>query len=101
MDVVDVCYFLMHHRKNAGIYNLGTGQSRTFLDLTQGVFNSLKIPPKIEFIDTPQDIRDKYQYFTEANMEKLLSIGYNKDFISLEEGIDDYVQNYLIPGGYL
>ncbi|MDQ3536301.1 MAG: ADP-glyceromanno-heptose 6-epimerase [Bacteroidota bacterium] len=100
-DVVDVCYFLMHHRKNAGIYNLGTGQSRTFLDLTQGVFNSLKIPPKIEFIDTPQDIRDKYQYFTEANMEKLLSIGYNKDFISLEEGIDDYVQNYLIPGGYL
>lgn len=99
-DLIDVCYFLMHHRKNSGIYNLGSGQARTFLDLADAVFNSMDLARKVEFIDTPIDIRDKYQYFTEAAMGKLKSIGYSQPFTSLEEGVDDYVRNYLIPGKY-
>ena len=94
-DVVDVCYFLMHHRKNSGIYNLGSGQARTFIDLTKAVFKALEKNETIEFIDTPIDIRDKYQYFTEAKMDKLKNIGYNKTFYTLEEGVADYVRNYL------
>ncbi|MEQ8364532.1 MAG: ADP-glyceromanno-heptose 6-epimerase [Cyclobacteriaceae bacterium] len=100
-DVVDVCYYLMHHRKNSGIYNLGSGKARTFLDLTRNVFKAMNKTETIEFIDTPEDIRDKYQYFTEANMKKLKSIGYDKPFATLEEGVSDYVKNYLIPNkGY-
>jgi ADP-L-glycero-D-manno-heptose 6-epimerase len=96
-DVVDACYYLMHLRKHSGIYNLGSGTSRTFLDLTRQVFRSMDVKEVIEFIDTPEDIRDKYQYFTEANMDKLQSIGYKKAFTTLESGIDQYVRNYLIP----
>ncbi len=97
-DVVDVCYFLMHHRKNSGIYNLGSGKARTFLDLVRAVFKAMNKPENIEFIDTPVDIRDKYQYFTEAKMEKLLKIGYTQPFHTLEEGTTDYVQDYLMKG---
>jgi len=96
LDVVDVCYWLMHHRKNSGIYNLGSGKARTFLDLVRAVFNAMGKQQKLEFIETPADIRDKYQYFTEAPMEKLKSIGYTKPFYSLEEGTSDYVRNYLM-----
>ena len=96
LDVVDVCFWLMHHRKNSGIYNLGSGKARTFLDLTRAVFKAMNKPENIEYIDTPMDIRDKYQYFTEAKMEKLRRIGYDKPFHSLEEGTLDYVQNYLM-----
>ena len=99
-DVVDVCHFLLNHRKDSGIYNLGTGTARTFLDLVTSTFNALKISPNISFIDTPEDIRDKYQYFTEANMKKIKSIGYGKSFTSLEEGVQDYVNNYLSSGHY-
>jgi len=94
-DVVDVMYFLMQHRKNSGIYNLGSGKARTFIDLTRAVFIALDKPESIEFMDTPIDIRDKYQYFTEAKMDKLKSIGYPKAFHTLEEGTTDYVKNYL------
>jgi ADP-L-glycero-D-manno-heptose 6-epimerase len=97
-DVVDVCYFLMHHRKNSGIYNLGSGKARTFLDLTKAVFKALNKKEVIDFIDTPMDIRDKYQYFTEANMNKLKNIGYSQPFHTLEDGAIDYVQNYLNNG---
>lgn len=99
-DVTSVCMFLMNHRKNSGIYNLGTGQARSFYDLAVNTFRSQRLEPNIEFIDMPQDIRDKYQYFTEARMEKLKSIGYKKPFYSLEDGIADYVKNYLLPGAY-
>ncbi|MES2394511.1 MAG: ADP-glyceromanno-heptose 6-epimerase [Bacteroidota bacterium] len=99
-DVVEVCYFLLHHRKNSGIYNLGSGKARTFLDLVKNTFSALNKAPNIEFIDTPIDIRDKYQYFTEANMNKLKSIGYSKPFYTLEEGVKDYVQNYLVGKKY-
>ena len=91
-DVVEVCYFLMHHRKDSGIYNLGSGKARTFKDLVTAVFDNLQKPANITYIDTPEDIRDKYQYFTEAKMDKLKSIGYDKPFHSLEEGVKAYVE---------
>lgn len=94
-DVVNVLHFLMNNRKNSGIYNLGTGHARTFIDLANSTFSAMKLKPNIEFIDTPIDIRDKYQYFTEAKMEKLKSIGYNMPFTSLEDAIIDYINNYL------
>ena len=99
-DVCDVCMFLMEHRKDSGIYNLGSGKARTFLDLGRNTFQAMRLSENIEFIPTPEDIRDKYQYFTEADMEKLKSIGYDKEFTSLEEGIRDYVGNYLLSGKY-
>ena len=99
-DVVNVCYWLMHHRKNSGIYNLGSGKARTFLDLTRATFKAMDITENISFIDTPVDIRDKYQYFTEANMNKLKSIGYDTPFYSLEEGVEDYVSNFLLKETY-
>jgi ADP-L-glycero-D-manno-heptose 6-epimerase len=99
-DVVEVCLFLMHHRKNSGIYNLGSGQARTFLDLTKAVFKAVGKKEDISFVDTPIDIKDKYQYFTEAKMDKLKSIGYSRNFKSLEEGVEDYVKNYLVSKKY-
>lgn len=99
-DVVEVMYFLMHHRKDSGIYNLGTGTARSFLDLAKNTFKAMNVEENISFIDTPEDIRDKYQYFTEANMQKLLSIGYDKDFSTLEQGVEDYVKNYLVGKKY-
>jgi ADP-L-glycero-D-manno-heptose 6-epimerase len=99
-DVVDVCYFLMHHRKDSAIYNLGSGTARTFLDLVKATFKAMDKKESISFIDTPADIRDKYQYFTEANMAKLKSIGFNQEFTSLEDGVEDYVKNYLMPNSY-
>lgn len=94
-DLVDVCIFLMETRKHSGLYNLGTGKARTFLALAQSTFKALDLEPNIEFIDTPEDIRDKYQYYTQAEMDKLRSIGYEKDFTSLEDGVEDYVKHYL------
>ncbi len=95
-DVVDVMYWMMHKRQNSGIYNLGTGQARTFLSLGQGVFSALNRTEDIQFIDTPIDIRDKYQYYTQANMGKLRGIGYTASFTSLETGIEKYVKEFLI-----
>ena len=99
-DVVEVCMFLMKHRKNSGIYNLGSGKARTFLDLVKNTFKAMNRPEQIEFIDTPADIRDKYQYFTEATMNKLRNIGYSKPFCSLEDGVKNYVSEYLLPGKF-
>jgi ADP-L-glycero-D-manno-heptose-6-epimerase len=96
-DLCDVMYFLMQTRKNSGIYNMGTGTARTFLDLTKATFKAMGVKEDISFIDTPVDIRDKYQYFTEAKMDKLRSVGYTKQFTPLEVGVDDYVKNYLMP----
>ncbi|MBO0936773.1 ADP-glyceromanno-heptose 6-epimerase [Fibrella sp. HMF5335] len=100
-DVVEVCLFLMHHRRNSGIYNLGSGIARPFLDLAINTFAAMGLPPQIDFIDTPADIRDKYQYYTQANMAKLRSIGYERPFYTLEAGIEDYVKHYLQAGTYL
>jgi ADP-L-glycero-D-manno-heptose 6-epimerase len=99
-DVINVLYFLMHHRRDSGVYNLGSGNARTFLDLARNTFKAMGKEPEISFIPTPEDIRDTYQYFTEAKMAKLRSIGYTQPFHSLEEGVDDYVRNYLVEGKY-
>ncbi len=99
-DVVDVLFYFMNHQTHSGIYNLGTGKARTFLDLANSTFRAINKKPEIEFIDTPLDIRDKYQYFTEAKMEKLRSAGYNEPFYTLEDGIEEYVQEFLINGRY-
>ena len=95
-DVANVMYFLMTYREKPGIYNLGTGTARAFLHLAEGTFRAMNLEPNIEFIDTPEDIRDKYQYFTEADMGKLHRIGYDKPFYTLEEGIEEYVQGFLL-----
>jgi ADP-L-glycero-D-manno-heptose 6-epimerase len=99
-DVVEVCYFLMQHRQHSGLYNLGTGQARTFLDLAFNTFDAMGKEINIEFRDTPSDIRDTYQYFTQASMDKLRLMGYSRPFYTLEAGIKDYVQHYLMPGKY-
>jgi len=99
-DVVDICYWLMNEKPESGLYNLGTGKARTFKDLVTSIFKSLGKEPVIDFIDTPLDIRDKYQYFTEADMTKLRNAGYKEDFYSLEEGVETYVKNFLIEKKY-
>ncbi|MCB0767589.1 MAG: ADP-glyceromanno-heptose 6-epimerase [Flavobacteriales bacterium] len=97
-DLCNVCLFLMEHRKHSGLYNLGSGRARTFLDLARATFSALGRPEHITFIDTPADIRDKYQYYTEADMRKLIGIDYDRPFTSLEDGVKDYVTNYLKEG---
>jgi ADP-L-glycero-D-manno-heptose 6-epimerase len=99
-DVAKVILFFMKHRKNSGIYNVGTGEASTYLRLTKAVFKSMKKNEKIGFIDTPDDLRGKYQYYTCANIQKLRSIGYDLPFYSIEEAIQDYVCNYLALGRY-
>ncbi len=97
-DVAKVILFFMNHRENSGIYNVGTGQARSYLSLTRAVFNAMEKTESIGFIDTPDDLRGKYQYYTCANIEKLRGIGYSESFYTLEDGIRDYVCNYLTPG---
>jgi len=96
-DLINVCFFLLKSQPESGIYNLGSGTARTFNDLAISTFNALNKATEIDFIDTPLDIRDKYQYYTEANMSKLKNSGYQDEFYSLEEGVFDYVTNYLLP----
>jgi ADP-L-glycero-D-manno-heptose 6-epimerase len=102
-DVVKVIGWMLHEmfaqhwsKEKNGLYNLGTGQARSFYDLAANTFIAQGLQPNIEFIDMPLDIRDKYQYFTEANMNKLRAAGYTAPFSSLEEGVGDYVSNYLV-----
>ena len=95
-DIAEVLYFLMHHRKDSGIYNIGTGQARSFIDLATATFSAMGKEPNISFIDVPFDIQEKYQYYTEANIDKLRAIGFNKEFTSLEDGVKEYVQGYLM-----
>ena len=99
-DLLKVCYWLMENQPGSGLYNLGTGKARSFEDLVRATFAGLDRPAHIQYIDMPEDIRDKYQYFTEAAMQKLRDAGYAEAFYSLEEGVDDYVRNYLAKGEY-
>lgn len=99
-DVVSVCTYLMDKKPTSGLYNLGTGKARTFLDLAKATFKAMGVEETISFIPTPEDIRDKYQYFTEAEMNKLIETGYSKSFTTLEDGVRDYVQNYLMVDKY-
>lgn len=97
MDVIAVCYWLLDSDAQSGLYNLGTGKARSFEDLVKATFAAMNLKPVIQYIDMPEDIRDKYQYFTEAQMNKLKSAGYLQPFTNLEEGIKEYVTNYLLP----
>ena len=94
-DCVNVMLWLYDNEKVSGIYNVGTGQARSFKDLAEATFNAADVPPKINYIEMPEALREKYQYFTEADMSKLKAAGYDKEFTSLEEGVKDYVQNYM------
>jgi ADP-L-glycero-D-manno-heptose 6-epimerase len=105
-DVVSVCYWFMQAATGgdtapaSGLYNLGTGKARSFNDLVKSIFTALAKPVNIEYFDTPEDIRDKYQYFTEADMRKLRDAGYKEEFYSLEEGVDVYVKKFLTGKKY-
>ena len=99
-DVADICTWLMQQQPQNGLYNVGTGKARTFKDLVTAIFNTLQLPVNIEYVDTPEDIRDKYQYFTEANMAKLHNAGYNQPFHSLEQGIEKYLDHFLSTQQY-
>ncbi|PKR80859.1 ADP-glyceromanno-heptose 6-epimerase [Brumimicrobium salinarum] len=100
-DVHNICTFLMEKKPESGLYNVGCGKARTFKNLAVDTFHAMNREVNISYIDTPADIRDKYQYFTEAKMNKLISAGYSKGFHTLEQGITDYVENYLFEGKYL
>ncbi len=94
-DCADVVLWLMENRKACGLFNLGTGKARTFEDLAKATFAALNRAPQISYRDTPVEIRDKYQYFTEAKMDRLRHAGYTKPFTELEDGVADYVRTYL------
>lgn len=94
-DIIDVCIFMWKEKPISGIYNVGTGKARSFNDVAKAVFLSLAKPPKIQYIDTPISIRDKYQYFTEAKINKLRNAGYKKQFHELDEGVLEYVNKLL------
>lgn len=97
-DAVEMTIFLASNPAAAGIFNLGCGRARTWLDLANAVFSAMGKPPVIDFIEMPEAIRPNYQYFTEAKIDKLLSLGFKGPRYTLEEGVRDYVQNYLVPG---
>ena len=100
-DLCKVMHWLMSEQPaNHGLYNLGTGTARPFMDLARATFAAMGVEENISFIDTPADIRDTYQYFTEADMSKLRAAGFTDEFTSLEEGVRRYVENYLLPGDY-
>jgi len=101
-DVVEATIFLYENKKVRGIYNVGTGRARSFYDLAMAVFRALEVEPNIEFIDMPEEIRDKYQYWTQADIAKLRKAGFEREFTPLEEAVSDYIRNYLLkPDPYL
>lgn len=97
-DICKVICFLMEHEKVSGLYNLGSGQARSFYDLAVATFVAMDRMPQIEYIDMPETLRGKYQYYTKAEMQKLRSVGYTEPFYMLEDGARDYVRNYLAKG---
>lgn len=99
-DVVEVLWQMLIKKPENGIYNLGTGKAGAFLHLAEAVFEALELKPDIRFIDTPIDIRDKYQYFTEADMEKLLRVLPSYTFLNLNRGVLKYVREYLAKDLY-
>lgn len=99
-DIINICFWLMQNQPASAIYNAGTGTARSFNDLVKSTFAGLDLQPVIEYIDIPEDIRERYQYFTEADMDKLKEAGYTNEFYSLEKGVDDYVRNYLSKNSF-
>lgn len=97
-DCVEVVAWLLEHPQANGVFNVGSGTARSFKDLALAVFQAMSAAPDIEYVDMPEAIRDTYQYFTEAPVDRLRAAGYDKPFTSLEEGVRDYVQGYLAGG---
>jgi len=97
-DCVDVILWLLENPKVSGLYNLGSGQARTWLDLANAMFAALGRPANVEIIEMPVELQSKYQYFTQARMDRLRSAGYVQPFTSLEDGVRDYVSQYLMQG---
>ncbi len=97
-DCVDVVLWLLQNRAVSGIFNMGTGKARSFVDLARAVYEAVGEPFKVEYVPTPEDIRDKYQYFTEARMQRLRAAGYDGQFTTLEDGVGRYVRGYLASG---
>ena len=95
-DCVAVMLWLMDNPSVSGLFNVGTGKARTFLDLANAVFSAMGVEPNIEFIDTPAAIRDRYQYFTEAPLERLRAAGFDGEFLGLEDGVGRYVGEFLM-----
>jgi ADP-L-glycero-D-manno-heptose 6-epimerase len=100
-DAVEITLFFLDKPEINGLYNLGTGKSRTWTDLVTAIFKALNKPVNIEYIDLPEHLKNKYQYFTEANMNKIKKVGYNLQISSLEDGVADYVKNYLLGNQFL
>ena len=95
VDCVSVMLWLYDNSHVTGLFNLGTGKARSFADLIAALFTALGREAAIDYVDTPLEIRDNYQYFTQAEMSRLRAAGYHAPFLSLEDGIADYVNNYL------
>ena len=94
-DVIKVINWFINNPKKSGLFNVGSGLPRSFKDLTNAVFRNFNYPKKITYIDTPRNIRNQYQYYTKAEISKLRKVGFKDKFFSLEDGINDYVNNYL------
>lgn len=99
-DIVDICFWLFQTKENSGIINIGTGISNSFNQLGTAVFRALELPVNIKYINMPDDLINKYQYYTKANITKLRKLGYKKSFTTIESGIEDYVINYLKKGAF-
>ncbi len=95
-DVVDITLFFLQNKNINGLFNAGTGKARSWVDLVSALFNAMELPVNIEFIDMPETLKRKYQYFTQANIDKLKNAGYDKPIAGIEEGVTDYVKNYLM-----
>ncbi len=100
-DAVDMTLFFLEHKNKNGLYNIGSGKARTWNDLAKAIFSAMDMPLNIEYFDPPKDLEEKYQYFTEANLDKIKKAGYSKPITPLEEGIADYIKNYLLKEKYL
>lgn len=100
-DAVDMVLFLFEHPQGAGIYNIGSGRAETWNALAAAAFEALGKPVDIEYIDMPENLRDRYQYYTKAEMNKLRALGYGREATSLRDSVIDYIRNYLVPGRYL
>jgi ADP-L-glycero-D-manno-heptose 6-epimerase len=99
-DAVRAVLFFLDNKDISGIFNVGAGKARTWLDLANAIFVSLGMEPAIDFVDMPEILRDKYQYFTRADISKLVKAGFNTEPVSLEEGVREYIQDYLVKGAH-
>jgi ADP-L-glycero-D-manno-heptose 6-epimerase len=100
-DAVDMTLFFLDNKDKNGIYNIGTGNAQTWIELVTALFNAMNKEVNIEFVDMPEDIREKYQYFTQADLTKIRDAGYNRPIMNVQNGVKDYVKNYLLKNNYL